>query len=115
MPAAQQVRYLIGLFSSIEWWRLIPDSLLLKAQPGDLDVRRFVAAARTQRGDLAVIYTPKDRRIALNLSRLSGDVQGQWFNPRTGEQTSAVLRASECETPDEGDWLLILSASPEGV
>lgn len=115
MPAAEQLRHLIGLFSGLDWWRLMPDAMLLKAQPGDQDVHRFVAAARTASGDLAIIYTPKDRRIALNLSRLAGDVKGEWFNPRTGERTSAAPHNDEYETPGDGDWLLILRGAREST
>ena len=36
------------LFSSVEWWRLLPAPELLVEQPGASDPRRFVAVAKAE-------------------------------------------------------------------
>jgi hypothetical protein len=114
MPGAEQLRHLMSLFNSIDWWMLIPDAALLKHQPGDEDVHQFVAAARTVNGELAVVYIPQPQRVALNLSRLATPLQGEWFNPRTSKRTNVSLNNDEFEPPANGDWLLVLKVSPEG-
>lgn len=111
MPAAEQVRYLLKAFDSVAWWTLKPDAALVKKQPGDENIQRYIAAASSESGDLAFVYVPQDRRLSLDLSCLADNVQGEWVNPRTGETSSATARGGEFETPAPGDWLLVLRAS----
>jgi hypothetical protein len=111
MPAAEQMAHLAGLFESIDWWRLRPASELVAVQPGRDRPSRFIAAARTETGDLALIYTPEDRRIELNLTGLQPHLPAWWYDPRTGErQPAAPTKAGEFqafETPAPGDWVLL--------
>jgi len=111
MPAAEQIFHLSNLFNSISWWTLKPDATLVKRQPGDENIRRYVAASRSQSGDLALVYIPQDTRVAIDLSQLLPHVSGEWLNPRTGEANAAASIGDEFETPGAGDWILLLKAS----
>ncbi len=112
MPAAEQMRHLSAFFQSINFWRLRPAPEMLAAQPGKEAAERFVSAARTEEGDLAVVYVPKDNKISLVSATLPKDFDSYWFNPRDGTQSLSqpVMQGSNTEfaTPGEGDWVLVL-------
>jgi hypothetical protein len=113
MAAAEQTSYLIQLIESIDWWRLMPDQSLVAEQPGVPSQRhRYIAAARTAAGDLAIIYIPQDRTIYLNLSDLVASLTIIWFDPRTGRQIttdgSGPRDRQQYATPAAGDWILLL-------
>lgn len=112
MPVAEQVRFLYDFFTSLEWWRLRPAQDMLLAQPGNASAGETIVAARTERGDLALVYTAAARRIELNLSSLRDSLVGYWFNPVNGElipATSRGTREHACfETSAAGDRVLVL-------
>ena len=115
MPAAKQMGTLAGFFSSMEFWRLRPAQDMLVRQPGSETPARHIAAARTESRDLAVVYVPEDRRVALSVAAMPAAPDSYWINPRTGERAPASAVASgggacEFETPAEGDWLLVLKS-----
>jgi len=111
MPGIRGMTILRGFFASLPWHRLRPDQGLLTTQPGKADVTRFIAAARTDEGDCAVIYTPKGTPIPLNPKALKPPASGRWFNPRTGEATPIGNLAGperELKPPDANDWVLAI-------
>ncbi len=111
MPAAEQISHLANLFGSIEWWRLRPAPDLVAAQPGRTAPQRFIAASRSDAGDLALVYVPEDRRVELYLRSLNPGLSASWFDPRDGEFTPATpidLQERSCfDTPTPGDWVLL--------
>jgi hypothetical protein len=69
----------------------------------------------TDKGDLGMIYLPKNPDVHLNLSRFEGDgktVVGTWVDPRTGKRSEAGKWAKDeqptVKTPGQDDWVLIL-------
>lgn len=112
MPGAEQLRHLVSLFGSLDWWRLQPSQDILAAQPGTTSSTQFVAAAQTENGDLTVVYTPVKGCIELRRTRLNDNVSALWFDPRTGQRCAASPQTSgdvvQVETPGNGDWLLIM-------
>jgi hypothetical protein len=111
MPAAEQVAHIAALFESIDWWRLRPAPELLAEQPGLADPARFIAAARSDAGDLALVYLPEDRNVRLRVELLAGAAQARWFDPRGGAWQAAQAAddaAGHFATPGEGDWVLLL-------
>lgn len=113
MPAASQMTVLANLFTSIEFWRLRPAPELLAIQPGTASPIRHIAAARADRGDLAVVYTPQDP-ISIRADFLPRGFQATWFDPRSGQTTSANAvqdrSVLQFTTPGEGDWVLLIQA-----
>jgi hypothetical protein len=107
MDAAEQVRHLADFFQAIAWWRLVPAPELVVAQPGAVEKGRFVAASRSEQGDLAVVYIPADREITLDLRTLAADLPATWFNPRTGARQTAAGDSGRFATPAPGDWVLL--------
>jgi hypothetical protein len=112
LPAAEQVRHLVDLFESLDWWRLCPAPDLLAAQPGTTEITRFVAVSRTESGDQIVVYTPVAGCIEFWRDALPADISALWFDPRTGHRQSAALNAThdhvQVEPPGPGDWILVL-------
>jgi hypothetical protein len=100
--------------ASLPWWRLRPAPEVLAQQPDENEPRNFVAAAKTDLGDLAVFYLPEGGAIEVNTASLGRPAVGRWHNPRTGLWTDAGSVVSpEKQTfyaPDEMDWILCISS-----
>lgn len=118
MPGAEQMRHLATFFTSIEFWRLRPAPNLVMAQSGEDSPRRHAAAARTEAGDLAVVYLPEGGSLELKKDQLPANFAASWFNPRSGEQSNVVAVVSDASIqfapPGEEDWLLVLESDPQG-
>ena len=109
-PGSTQMMYLEEFLSSIPWWRLQPDRNLLIEQPGADDPARYVAASRSQEGDLAVIYLPVGGLVKVKAHLLREGLRAQWFDPRTGKRVLALdKRENEFLAPDARDWVLLLN------
>lgn len=115
-PGAQQMKVLHDIFSSIEWWRLRPERYLLRDDTfNEKTFEDYMMAALTEKGDLGMIYLPKNPQVHLNLSRFEGSgrtVRGTWVDPRTGKRSEAGKWGKDeqptVKTPAPGDWVLIL-------
>ncbi len=112
LPGAEQFVYLATLFQSVEWWRLRPAPSLVRHQPGDVDPSRYIAAARSNANDLAVIYTPVAQPLELDLGAFPAGIAARWFQPETGVFQPANAAGSGDQgsftPPGEGDWVLVL-------
>lgn len=112
MPGAEQMAHLATFFNSFDYWRLRPAPEILGKQPGTLDPRKFISAARTEAKDLVVVYTPEERIVSLMIEAIPPGCTTAWINPRTGEHRVAIAvvtdRTCEFPTPDAGDWLLLI-------
>lgn len=113
-PEAEQVAQLVQFFTSIQFSRLRPAQDMLVVDPGLVEARRHIAAARTQEGDLAVIYVPEDRSFQIRFKDLPPSVETSWTDPRNGlkRPVIAVLNGENVQftTPGPGDWLLLLKS-----
>jgi hypothetical protein len=113
-PAAEQMAHLVKFFMSIQYSHLRPAQDMLATNPGLTETRRHIAAARTQEGDLAVIYVPEDRSIQIRFKDLPPSVETSWTDPRNGlrRPVIAVLNGENVQftTPGPGDWLLLLKS-----
>jgi hypothetical protein len=109
MPAARQLGNVADMLNSSEFWRLTPQSQLT----GELPDRR-IACLRTEAKDLALVYVQGDRSVELPADFLPTSAKANWFNPRTGETSSASPvtgeRTVKFNTPDTAEWLLVLKA-----
>jgi hypothetical protein len=109
LPAAEQLRHIVALFGTIDWWRLRPAARLLARQPGDEDSTHFVAASATPEGDLAVVYAPAGATIELDAGQNAAP-PARWFNPRDGAWQAAASANGQYAPPDDQDWLLVFGA-----
>lgn len=111
MPGAEQMAYVAETFTSFDFWRLRPAPHILAAQPGTGTAARFIAAAASEAGDLAVVYTPGAQPIALDPGAVPKG-RATWHNPATGGRSSATPASTESglrfDPPGDGDWVLVI-------
>jgi hypothetical protein len=114
MPGATSMQHLAELMTSLPWWRLRPAPELLGWQPGEMDIRRTVVAARTEDGGVAVVYVPQDSNIDLRLDGVWQPARAIWFDPRTGARQVAATPAGadtwHLAVPGDSDWALVLES-----
>jgi hypothetical protein len=105
MEGAEQMVHLRAFLDGIEWWRLRPDPDLV-VEPGGGS--RFVAAASTPEGDLAVVYVPEEREVRLRPGAVPKGTVGTWADPVSGATMAADVSHPVVRTPGAGDWWLTL-------
>jgi hypothetical protein len=116
-PGAEQMGYVRQLFESRPWQRLVPDqALIVGDNPKGV---HHVRVARAVDGSFLFAYIPSGNTTTLKLDHLRGRrLQGWWYNPRTGEASSAGnIRnrgTASFNPPDEpgrgNDWVLVLDS-----
>jgi hypothetical protein len=114
LPGALSMKYLHEFFGSIEWWRLVPAPQLVVDQPGMKDPSKFIAAAKSENGDLAVVYVPEGAAVRIKTDTLKQGGMARWYHPRTGGWLDAgmVERPEHTFKPaDRNDWVLLLADS----
>jgi len=115
-PGSTDMSHLAQFFTSIPWWTLKPAPDLLASQPGQSDPSKYVAASRSESGDLAVIYLPQGGPLILAPNHLHESQKTQWFNPRTGEYTEAIPNSpNHFTTPTPEDWIWLATQIPLGA
>jgi hypothetical protein len=116
MPGAEQMKNLLDFFTSIDFARLRPTPIFVVNQPGTATPSHYLAAARTDRKDIMIVYIPEDRTIEIKLDALPPSPNITWISPKTGEKSPAVavVTANTCQfpTPAEGDWILLMTSAP---
>jgi len=111
LPGSFSMKYLHQFFASIDWWRLVPAPGILAEQPGKKDASKFIAAARSKKGDLAVVYLPEGGPVRIKTDTLNRALSARWFHPRTGGHLDAGKIGGSVQTftpPDHDDWMLLL-------
>jgi len=116
LPGAEDMGKLKRIFLRMPWWTLQPDPTLLAQQPGIENIESFVAASRGGDGETAILYTPVQQSLELNLDHLPCRMKASWMNPQTGEEIGIdrLLNSQVKVTPPApGDWLLILRSQAQ--
>jgi len=109
LPGASSMKHMTNFFTSIEWWKLRPAQSLLAVQPGDGDSARFISAAKSGKGDLAVFYLPAGGEVSFSPDQLVKDVRAEWFDPRTAQRFPAdSTTPGRYSAPDDQDWVLLV-------
>ena len=107
LPGSMHMKYLAELFASVSWWQLRPRPDLV-VQPSLVEPARYIAAAWSEQGDLALIYLPMGGEVRLRPGMLRGGLDVHWFDPRTGKKLS--VRDGDNHrylAPDDQDWVLV--------
>ena len=112
------MQHLYQFFTSVDWWRFQPAPDMLLAQPIQSGMRAPAVAARTETGDMAVIYVPDDSALILDTRSLAANLMMEWVNVRTGDRTigfTAIQRIVNLNivAPSAGDWLVWFRQSHE--
>jgi hypothetical protein len=92
---------MIDFFTAFDWWKLVPHDELVTAG----------AYCLAEPGRRYVVYLRTGRPVELRLE--PGAYDAQWFNPRTGQRSSAGAAQGPAWTspasPDNADWALLLT------
>lgn len=119
-----QTQYLMKLFTSHRWEKLIPDSTLITAGLGSATgTFDYVTASVASDGTFAMAYLPRSKSITVDLSKLTGgtSINARWYDPTDGkyiaigEYTAAgtqVFTAPPVNSAGQGDFILVLEARP---
>lgn len=109
LPGSAQMKVMADLFTALPWWTLRPDTAVLAEQPGGDDPAKHVSAARSERGDLALLYLPVGGAVRLRPGALPDGLRAEWIDPRTGQRTPARRETDNLfRAPDAQDWVLLL-------
>lgn len=119
--------YVKKLFEPRAWYDLIPDqnhAVVTNGYgtftaSGHVDDGDHVTAARARDGSLVLAYVPTSRTIDVDMTKLKGSADAQWFDPSAGTYTSiagspfASSGTHSFITPGnnadgDGDWVLVL-------
>jgi hypothetical protein len=121
-PGTLGMSYLRDFLFSVPWFTLEPDRDRKVLVGGAMDGHFQAVAARSSDGKFAIVYLPSPRPITIDMKQFAGEfVTARWFDPADGQflnSDSKYLAASgrlEFNVPDcsrDGDWVLLLSASP---
>ncbi|HEY4213031.1 MAG TPA: DUF4038 domain-containing protein [Steroidobacteraceae bacterium] len=127
--AVTQLGYWKELFTSLPWYDLVPDQnhLIVTAGygtpsgdgRGNIQTDAYVTAGGTPDHRLAIAYLPAGGTITVDMTRLSGTVVGQWFDPTTGTYAPVAnspfpntglrsFAAPGHNGAGDADWVLIL-------
>lgn len=127
-PGVHQLRFMKRAFQNRPWYQLVPDfdGKVLVGGRGhysnsdSITTDTYATAASTPDGKLVAAYMPTSRTFTINMSKLSGPVTAQWYDPTNGAyhrigsglSNSGTRQFSPPGTNNAGDadWLLVLTA-----
>ena len=93
--------HIVHFFTEFDWW---------KAEPHDELVNNG-AFCLAEPGIRYVIYLPHAGKVTVRLE--PGRYEAKWFNPRSGEYSTAPIAEGPAwtspESPDEDDWVILLT------
>ncbi|HSI73162.1 MAG TPA: glycoside hydrolase family 140 protein [Fimbriimonas sp.] len=110
LPGAGQLAHLKNLMLSMPYLTRIPDpSLINGINP---EGPRHMQSTRDTDGSYALIYTPIQQSIEVNLTRLAGEtIRAEWFDPISGKvrkEGSHAKPSARFLPPADQDWVLVL-------
>lgn len=114
-PGSVSLMHWGRLFRSRPWSELVPDTghKVVTGGIGEYWGLDYMAAAATPDGSTVIAYMPDARTVTVDATKLAkGRANAWWYDPRTGEATSAGSFAAEgtrqFTPPAQGDWVLVI-------
>jgi hypothetical protein len=112
-PGARHLAVLARFFTSLAWWRLVPDQSVIASGVGSGE--KLNAAMRSSQGDCILAYLSSPTGITLRMDRLTAgsSARATWIDPTTGARSKIGDLPTHGErlfTPPDGwqDALLLL-------
>jgi len=119
-PGALQMGILKQVLAAREWWTLVPDQSVIWTGAGS--DRELNVAARSTRGNLAIVYLSARNSVSIDLGKITAaeEVRATWVNPESGESVVEGIFANagrRAFTPSRKseDAVLLLEAANEQV
>ncbi len=123
----QQLSWMEQLFAARPWYNLVPDfthQVLTRgyghfSKSDSITTDTYATAASTPDGTLAMAYLPSVRTVTIDMSKFSGAVTAQWFDPTNDSfatiagspfQNSGIQKFTPPgnNSTGDGDWILDL-------
>jgi Protein of unknown function (DUF4038)/IPT/TIG domain/Putative collagen-binding domain of a collagenase len=128
-PGALEIQYINKLFNGVAWWNLVPDASHQVVTAGygsydgsnaNLTTATYCTTSWITDGSLALTYCPNATTLTVDLSKFSGPVTAQWYDPSIGTYTAVSgspfpnTGTHDFTTPGDNhdgdqDWVLVLS------
>lgn len=127
-PGALQLKCMKKAFQNRPWYNLVPDfdkQVVIGGRgkfssTDSITTDTYATAASTPDGKLVMAYMPNLRTFTVDMSKLSGPVMAEWYDPTNGTYLvigSALGNTGTMQfTPPgtnsagDGDWMLVLTA-----
>ena len=129
----EQLGYCKALLTAVPWHDLVPDAshrVLISgygtfdsggSAHGGISSNDYVACAATLDGKWMLAYLPKARTVTVDMARLTGAVQGRWFDPTNGRYSPVAAESLSnsglrpfsppaANSAGASDWVLVLHA-----
>jgi uncharacterized repeat protein (TIGR01451 family) len=125
-----QLGYLTSLLTGREWYNLVPDQahMFVTAGYGTCPTTgsmvgvNCVTSAVTPDGKFGLVYIPLSQAVTVAMSKMSGPVTAQWFDPTNGTYVTVgggpfdntgteTFTPSATNSAGDSDWVLVLTAS----
>lgn len=120
-PAVAQLGYVEQLLKGLPWQDLVPDQshaflqgdMGTYSSTGDVLDNDYATAAMTPDGALAIAYTPTERTLTFDQTKLRSGSTARWFDPTDGSfrPASAPFKTPGKNSAGDTDWVLIFEAS----
>lgn len=131
-PGTAELAYLLKLFNSISWWKLVPDQNhevvisgygTYNGSNGDLNLANYATTSWIPDGSVAVTYDPAGNPLTVNLAAFTGPVTAAWYDPSSGAfatiagspfANSGTQQFTPQGSNNDGDtdWVLVLEVNP---
>ena len=126
-----QLPYWTALFTSVGWWKLVPDQnhQIVTAGYGTYNANNdnfyssnYATTAWNPDGTTSVTYDIAGSALTVNLAKFAGPVSAQWYDPSNGtyqsvtgspfaNTSSRVFQPPGKNQEGYNDWVLVLRAS----
>ena len=126
-----QLSYWTTLFTSVEWWKLVPDQNhqivtagygTYNANNDDFYSSNYATTAWNPDGTTSVTYDIAGTALTVNLAKFAGPVSAQWYDPTNGtyqsvtgspfaNTSSRVFQPPGHNQEGYNDWVLVLHAN----
>ena len=117
------MKHVKSLLTTRRWYDLIPDQAneFIVAGRGKYGSTAFAAASRLADGTLVLAYLPEESTLTVNLAKMAGRVNAQWFDPTNGtyspikgspfaNQGTQAFSPTGFNAGGRSDWVLVLEA-----
>ena len=118
-PGARQMQFVKKLIQSRPILSRIPDQSLITSGSGT--GTDHLQATRDANGSYALVYSASGQLLSVDLSKLTGTVSANWYDPRDGSYTpidtypNTGTRDFTPPSSGEGnDWVLVLDDASKG-
>jgi hypothetical protein len=131
-PGTTYLGYMKNLFTSLQWYNLVPDQnhvVMIAgygtyASSGSIMSNSYAttALASSASGTLVVAYIPTVRAVTIDITKLGSNIQAQWYDPTSGTYASIGgfdNTGTQNFTPPgnnsagDSDWVLVLQGQPQ--